>query len=582
MPHATFALSFTDNVTGAPLLTHVKAINFLFQRGTLPSQGTILCKQQTIVKTIGTVTISYTPASGSLVSIVLPGSLVVSGSKVLGSDGTMQLTFLDRRWRWGFGHIDGRYNVRKEDGTLIREKTPAQLMSLCLDAMGEAGYDVSAVTVGARPFVEWRGDVPAECLQELCDDLGYVPVIRGDNTVKIYAVNDGSLLPTQYASSINFAVEQGALPNKVRIACGDVLYQCKFKLEAVGEEPDGRVVPIDELSYKPAAGWITDEAPSWPSITGTTTVDGKPVSLRDFARRSVYRMYRIKAQAHTSENLAPPGFIPGPGAFAAEHVTEIEQLLPLVGRLNAERELPDGTKEPLKPRVSGVFDSEDDNDAFTPPDTLYPGSYSIDLKRGIVIFGSPVYLIQDSAVAPADMRLTCCVSVTTLEGAKQYYGYDAIADAAGAGIKTVDHSEITPKVSAFYKNSPATGFGDDVDFTSDNLAYVDEQAGYYAAAEIERLTPQQGGSVSYGRIVALELDGLRSQISWNAQEGQVPYTEAALATQINSYLPSYSELQRQARAEHQLKRLAQLEKLIKSGKWQGQELPAASELMMIA
>ena len=54
------------------------------------------------------------------------------------------LSILDRRWKWAWGRISGYYNVRRGE-TLVKEteKRPQELATLCLEAMGETGYDVS-------------------------------------------------------------------------------------------------------------------------------------------------------------------------------------------------------------------------------------------------------------------------------------------------------------------------------------------------------------------------------------------------------------------------------------------------------
>ena len=52
------------------------------------------------------------------------------------------------------------------------EKKPQALATLCLQAMGEDDYDVSALPNDARPEIDWSYQNPAEALQQLCDKLG--------------------------------------------------------------------------------------------------------------------------------------------------------------------------------------------------------------------------------------------------------------------------------------------------------------------------------------------------------------------------------------------------------------------------
>src|SRR5262249_10682006 len=74
-----------------------------------------------------------------------------------------RLSILDRRWRWRFGRISGSYNVRRDDsslkrgenGTIDTERTPQELASLCLQAMGESDFDVADLPNATRPSIEW-------------------------------------------------------------------------------------------------------------------------------------------------------------------------------------------------------------------------------------------------------------------------------------------------------------------------------------------------------------------------------------------------------------------------------------------
>lgn len=59
----------------------------------------------------------------------------------------------------------------------------------------------------------------------------------------------------------------------------------KLNLEAVGLDTDGQIKLIDELSYKPAAGWGQEWHAVFPSITNP--------AHRELAVRSVFRWYRI-------------------------------------------------------------------------------------------------------------------------------------------------------------------------------------------------------------------------------------------------------------------------------------------------
>lgn len=190
-----------------------------------------------------------------------------------------KMTFLDRRWRWAFGSISGTYNKRDSRGNLIpwMVKTPKQLAELCLKAMGETNYSIdlpfgvrseeldSSVDnpapgnmtppTGTNPFIEWVDEVPAVALAALCDRfnrrLVFDPVA---DRVIIARAGDGAALPLNefLMPNISYGVEAYAKPKGVGVVGDKVKYQMRLRLVPVGREWDGRIIPIDELSYRPA------------------------------------------------------------------------------------------------------------------------------------------------------------------------------------------------------------------------------------------------------------------------------------------------------------------------------------------
>ena len=115
----------------------------------------------------GTATFSY-----SGVTVPLNECLIDQASLRLDENAHIgHLRIFDRRWKWrAGGEINGIYNVKDDNNTYIAglQKTAQELAELCLLAMGESSYNVSALPATAYPQVKWTGAHPATELQELC------------------------------------------------------------------------------------------------------------------------------------------------------------------------------------------------------------------------------------------------------------------------------------------------------------------------------------------------------------------------------------------------------------------------------
>ena len=202
------------------------------------------------------------------------------------------LSIVDRRWKWAFGAISGRYNLRCADESIDpenRARRPQELARLLLDGMGETGYDVSLLPNDARPLIEWISAVPAQALADLCDGLGCRVVLGIDNRVRIVRAGLGAFLPEGGRVTEGIGIDPPERPDALAVVCGPTRYQAKWELEAVGLDTDGAIKPIDELSYKPSAGWENEYPGLFSGVEGT----------RSRRRRveSVYRWYRIKKEA---------------------------------------------------------------------------------------------------------------------------------------------------------------------------------------------------------------------------------------------------------------------------------------------
>lgn len=261
-----------------PGIEQVERGSFTLSHGITPSIATIeIQPQEGFVTIVGPMVITQGD-----VTLVFPNCRLDSASFQYNQSGMIwRLSIMDRRWKWAFGAISGHYNQRFNSilpfGSIdaFTLKSPQELCSLCLDAMGETGYDVSQVPNEPRPQTDWEAEIPAQALASLAESLGCRIVLRLDNTVQVARVGVGEGLPTDGIEADGMAVSVFRRPDKLRFLCGPTRYQVDFKLEAVGLDVDGLVKPIDDLSYAPqGVPGVVSFTPGGNIINGTAFAMG--------------------------------------------------------------------------------------------------------------------------------------------------------------------------------------------------------------------------------------------------------------------------------------------------------------------
>ena len=184
----------------------------------------------------------------------------------------------------GLGGISGRYNRLDKMGKLIpwTIRSPAEIVQICLDAMGEvnalvevpdgiprkAGRNVDRyLKLGenfpqslTNPPVEFDHSPPAEVLARFVEQFGcrviYDPI---QNRVKILPLGVGGTLPSVPAEAISPSFENPRIPNIIGVAGAPVRLQMRFVLEPVAEEWDGSLVPVNTVSYTPDAPTVVQD-----------------------------------------------------------------------------------------------------------------------------------------------------------------------------------------------------------------------------------------------------------------------------------------------------------------------------------
>jgi hypothetical protein len=371
-----------------PGLTTFKSAEYTASHGIAPGVCTMELPQELVddLAPVGDLTFRYGDAYVTLSSCV-----VDLGNTERGGGGYIsRLQIYDRRWAWKFGAISGHYNlpapgVPTSGGvdlgynfsqSLVRADTmqsAQQLAVLCLQAMGETVYDVSALPDNVMPETHWSHENPAHALEQLCESLGCRVVLDLDNNgVRIVVVGEGADLPDgpiQWASS-SVAPQQS--PSSLLFVGGQTVQQGFIPLTAVGRDTSGAIVPIDQLNYAPPNGWISEPV-KFPSVTTEPA--------RTYAEESVYRWWQP-----TVPFTAPDGTT----------VDDLKQLILFDRQLdtNLNPSDPNGATT-QRPEIVGYFDPCYAQ-LTSSPDTLltYHGSIQVDQNRCLVITGDQLVNCQ--------------------------------------------------------------------------------------------------------------------------------------------------------------------------------------------
>lgn len=480
--------------------------------------------QASSISTQGNLTITWTNLDTSTTqTLTFADCIVDAGSMEYDTQGALiSLDILDRRWKWRFGLIAGRYNVRGADGNIIKadvpastdagedsERTPQELATLLLDAMGETSYDVADLPADPRPKVEWDYENPAAALASLCDELGFKVVLQLDGTVALRQAGFGAALPSGPQMSISTEIDPPERPDKITVITGRSRFQADVKLKAVGLDTDGKIKPINDLSYKPAAGWVLGDI--------TEFLDLATKEISEMAKRSVFRWYMLDV-----DSITLPVF--SDALTRRWLVAEITDEQNTVG-------VEDGGSRPRQAWVFGVWYRELDDEAgntgngttvrpitnFT-DDQIVDRSWSYDAKRKMVKFGQAIYK-QDAShhiIAP-DLRIRLAFYASD-PITRQWHRVTRVRDKTGdwgtnnTKEMVIHQDHLIPTYTASY----VTNFLPANTTWTDNVAAIWALCDEYIDEEVARLDNRVSSAMTYaGLLIAgFELDGAITQVTW--------------------------------------------------------------------
>ena len=495
-----------------PGVDNVIACRYTRSLGVLPSVASLrIVPQLNLPANNGTLTIGHGPDQVSFSQCRVDQASLSITTK----GHVVNVRIFDRRVWWQYAFVDGVYNLRDASNTIRSEtrKSARALASILLDAMGESGYDVSALPANSYPFYHWECQSARSALAVLCDKYGCDVELRWrTDRVRIVQLGQGAKFPNNDdVQSVSFGVDLSEAPGSIEVCGNYSLFQSKLKLAPLALETDNSLKRLNDstLSYAPTPG----EDDGGFSEVVTNPADPLPEAESDVrlrARKSLYRFWEVESQADGSMN--PPG-------WQGDEIEKVEQLLPVKHTVISSYENEDGVGTSKDAFLSGRFAIGEDPDPLTntePCEILEGTPFQLDTERGFVKTFGPVVKFNDPenadyAYFPADLYLTTSYNVQR-PNTFQYHRFSSRRNLSqNPGTYAEDDVDIQETFVAEYSES---GECTDVESVTDNT----DEAQSLADERLDQIASQfaQVNSVQviYRGIQRLDMDGARQQVKW--------------------------------------------------------------------
>lgn len=491
---------------GQPVL----GIDFPHSRGVSPSTGLMrIVPKDSFDRIVGDLALSFDGGSASLTDVAV---IAVPQENFEDRDAfRWNVALQDRRWRWRYPRISGTYNRRLCDGTIEPKgkKTAQELVALIATEL-EDTIDASQLP-DAYPTVIWDGAMARFELAWICDLFGMTVCPKIDNTFVLEPITATSSLPTggKAVTPPSFSHKLSVMPSGLRVQGSQERKQGWVQLQSIWLDRNGEYDVQGNMSYTPGTGWGTQ----WPNMYP----DVPPDFSRNLAFETGYRLY------------APVD----PTIILDDHVIEVGLDVP------ADR------KRCLPAQVRGMFNSHDD--FATTADGPYSGNFRVRKDINALEFEYPVYIIENGAIAPAQLYVNTSYYVVDSDGNPlSVYEKDKAITAAQKSTKhrVLRHPELGIKeiVDAIYGGT-----------AGNNESLVDAEADLYLNPVSDGYTYQASQDVIFNGLIFPDTTAGIAQIHWLCGNSRVATTRIGVNTEVDVT----SATHQQRRAQERLSQMAE-------------------------
>ncbi len=442
---------------------------------------------------------------------------------------TSTITVLDRRWKWGRAFANGSYNLITASGEPYRPKVPdaeppnfantqrhlRDILSDLLELAGENSGDWFINVPDAFPQMIFDLEPVDRALATIAEQFGLVIAPHPESGGRIEPAFAGPGIQDGPVEFDEVSLNPRLLPKSVKVVSAPAVISATLPLEPVGldlTEKQTLIRPLDQLSYKTA---INVAHP------GTFSEAIDDADLKSLAESSLWRLYRIadvtdRTGAAFREQLYP-------WFRCREQLTLTARVQ--TGKDNDERAWQVGGvfDSPIPMAQRSVFTAQqirsrslDFANAFIDPDSpnsigFIPHGWSVDRDNYVVSFSTPAYKRGAAHEALfADLFLYCSFTL------RQFTGHPPLAP--GEIWRVEVEEEVNPD-----------GFGVDLypcpwivpewSVESNNFDTVREQLSEVMRAIAVTYNSHAGQSRRYSGLLALQLSGNISSITWSFGRG---------------------------------------------------------------
>jgi hypothetical protein len=452
----------------------------------------------------------------------------------------------DRRWKWKYGAVWGRYNQRLPDQQLDEQtvKTPHEIAEILFLAMGETGFDYSELPNNTRPETNWQGEPPARVLAEFADRHGCRLVFDPTtDRASIRRIGLGAELPIDSTvTSTSAEISLPEMPDEIWVQCRETVVEGVLILVAVGLETDGTWKYIDDLSYTPAGGWAAETPGIYSGVSETVLSGGIPgkveaVRVRDLAIGTVFKNYQVWSILDVN----------GTASQILENLLGIEYLIPegdpkSVGLRNELITVDRITGNYAEAFIQGTYATLSGTNNSELWQKLENVPFQIDRDLRIVRFDEYVYKFGNpdgntQTNIPADLYLTCSF---TVRHQRNFSTHRHVVKWSTGGTRQtgpyiLKDESLGRTIRIIYNNG---GIATNQQ-TNDAQVLADATAVASAAsAQFATKTPK---TVSYVGIRAIPLDGAIQQVQWTVEAGKGGSTTGSRGNEFKLTTPSYDE-----------------------------------------
>lgn len=419
-------------------------------------------------------------------------------------EGRRDLVFLayDRRSNWSEIALQGEYNVRYRDGTVkpATQKTAAELADIALDAAGESSS--TSFEASTYPYVSWNATPVTDALNALQGNYPCFVCYSASGEISVIEGGTGDALPSAMsvpATSPDFPIEIDRGPATIRVVCGPTRYQQSLELAAKGRETTGAIKAIDDLSYKPAAGWGSQHPLFFPDVA---------IGNRHLAFETVYRDYQVIPQS-----------IGGTSTTFSDlwQIDLDDYLVEMAGSGDNKQDIP--------AFVKGCFYPYSDR-PYNTGTCVHESADShahIDRANRMVRFAMPVYkhYADGRCIAPADLWLWTGFTLRNSDGEYDHEEF-TLTRSGGTGEQVLYCPWLWKTVVTGY--AAACGGGS----PSTNSSVLQAEANALLGAwknYWDRSTTIR--HLQYSGVVPLNLSGIIAHVEYRLGNGLAPVTTAA-------------------------------------------------------